>query len=283
MAAAMRVASMQAHWGPAMSTPGMSAALVEIGRTKAPDGATQITYQLTGSGFRPGEKLELLRWPLDSRTEAVMGGLLLNPKGVVVCGSSEAVPGSRPNATAQTPPTGSGATPNPNPQTPPAPPSCTLTMKPNQPVEIQTAAAPAEAIRVALVGEDHRNGAAVAAVPFPIVNQDKGCKLQVLLGTKNAAMVLLEGSGFPPNSSLKLDTTTSGDTRTVTAKTNPDGNLAVAVLSGTQGQDAGDTTVRYAGILHNPSLQTSATPPPADPDCAPSVTFPWGKGSYKPQ
>lgn len=96
-------------------------------------------------------------------------------------------------------------------------------------------------------------------------------------------MVLLEGTGFPPNSSLQLDTITSGDSRTVTAKTNQEGKLVVAILSGAQGHDAGDTTVRYAGILHTPSLQTPATIPPADPGCAPSVTFSWGKGSYKPQ
>ncbi len=50
---ALRLASVEAHWGPEMDSPGVSLAVTEVKRTKTPEGATQITWQMTGSGFAP--------------------------------------------------------------------------------------------------------------------------------------------------------------------------------------------------------------------------------------
>ncbi|MGB9032372.1 MAG: hypothetical protein WCC27_19765, partial [Acidobacteriaceae bacterium] len=83
--AAMRLATMEAGWGPTMDSPGLSIALAEVKRTKTPDGLTQITYQITGSGFAPGERLLLMRWPLNSEAQTMMGGIQFNAKGVAVC------------------------------------------------------------------------------------------------------------------------------------------------------------------------------------------------------
>lgn len=271
----MRLAGLQARWGPPMSTPGLSITLNEVGRTKTAEGTTQLRYQISGSGFTPGEKLSLVRWPLDTSAQTLMGGIGFDAKGVAVCapaGASSAAP-----AAAAPTPNGAAATP-----AVPPPPSCTSTMHPNQPVEIQTTAAQGEAVRVALIGEDRRHGAATSVVPFPIAGQDKGCKLQVLLGVKNAGLVLVEGTGFPPDTSVNLESITLGQTRTMNPKTNAEGKLVVMVLpAAPPGTTAGETTVRFAGVNHPPSLKTPATPPPADPGCAPSVTFHWGKGTYK--
>lgn len=267
--AAMRLASIEARWGPEMSTPGMSIALAEAGRTKTADGATQITYRMTGTGFSSGERLTLVRWPLGEAAVHVMSGLTVDSSGNVVCGAASAAaatpsaPGAAPAATLA--------------------PACTQTMQANQPVEIQATAAQGEALRVALVGDTEKNGAATSVVPFPLAQQDQGCRLQVMLGVKDAAMVLVEGTGFPPNTSLKVDTVTSGDTRTVHPKTNGDGRMVFAVLPEAKGQDSGQTTVTFAGVLHTPSLETDKNPPAPDPSCKPSVQFPWGKDSYKPQ
>src|ERR1700744_3151329 len=62
--AAMRLATMQARWGPGMSTPGLSIALTETGRVKTTDG-TKITYRITGTGFTADDKMMLVRWPLN--------------------------------------------------------------------------------------------------------------------------------------------------------------------------------------------------------------------------
>jgi hypothetical protein len=270
----LRLASAQARWGPEMSTPGMAIALVETGRTKAADGSTDIAYHITGAGFSPGESLTLVRWPLNAGAENVMSGIRLDANGTAVCGAAAAAPAA-PNAP--------GADTSAGAASAPKTPACTTKMQANQPVEVHATVAAGEAVRVALVGETEKNGAAVTKVPFPIENENGGCKLQVILGVQDAAMVLIEGTGFPPGAPLKLDSTTAGQTRTLHPKSNPDGRMVAADLSAIKGQDNGQTTVTFAGVTHNPSLETDKNPPAPDPTCKPSVTFAWGTGSYKVQ
>jgi hypothetical protein len=286
--AAMRLASMQAHWGPDMDSPGLTIALKEVRRAKMAQG-TSITYQITGSGFSPDEKLMLVRWPLNSEAQSVMSGLSFDAKGVAVC--SEAAPGQpatpAPDAPAQAPAPASGlsAAPAPNAGNAPPesslPPSCGITMKPQQPIEIQTTAAPAEAIRVAIMAGDRKHGAAAYAVPFPIESTDKGCKLDVILSMKDAAMVLIEGTGFPPNTPLKLSATTGTDTRDLHPRTNAEGRIVVPLLTGAKGQTTGETTVKFAGLNRQPTLDTAKEAAQPDVDCAPAVSFHWGEGTYK--
>lgn len=287
--AALRIANLTARWGPAMSTPGVAISLVEAGRTKTAAGATQLTYRISGSGFRAGERLNLVRWPLGDSVRPAMSGIVLNAQGIAVCGGPEPVQ-APPSAQPATSATGS-STPPQQPASQPLPPSCADTLQANQPIEIQATAAPGEAIRVALIGEDRSNGAAAQAVPFPIANTDRSCSLQVLLGMKTADMVVVEGTGFPPNSAIRLETVTGTNTRTLNAKTDAAGKMAMAVLPAVAGQTSGTTTVRYAGVVApttagaTPTTTAPATPPaaPADGSCAPAVSFPWGPNSYKPQ
>lgn len=288
----MRLATMEAGWGPTMDSPGLSIALAEVKRTKTPDGLTQITYQITGSGFAPGERLLLMRWPLNSEAQTMMGGIQFNAKGVAVCTApAQATPApagaATPDAAARAAAPAGGLSPAPAPNTGSGhtaaapPPSCTDTMQPQQPVEIAVTAAPGEAIRVALMSEDRKHGAANNAVPFPVENTDKGCNLEVILGMKDAALVLIEGTGFPPNTPLKLDVVTGANTRELHPRAAANGQIVVPLLTGAKGQTSGQTTVRFAGVNHTPSLQTSTTPPAPDSECAPAVSFPWGAGSYK--
>jgi hypothetical protein len=289
--AAMRLATLEAGWGPGMDSPGLSIALAEVKRTKTTDGSTQITYQITGTGFAPDERLLLVRWPLNSEAQTVMRGIGFGAKGIAVCTApAQAAPSpaaATPDATtpAASPASGLSAAPSPSggstPQRTALPPNCTDTMQPEQPVEFAVTAAPGEPIRVALMSEDRKHGAANNAIPFPVDNADKGCKLQVVLGMKDAALVLIEGTGFPPNTALKLDAITGANTRELHPKAAADGRIVVPVLTGAKGQTSGQTTVRFAGVNHTPSLQTSTAPPAPDPDCAPAVSFPWGEGSYK--
>lgn len=262
---AVRLASLQANWGAATSTPGLSMSLVEVGRTKTADGATQISYHVTASGFTPGDTLSLVRWPLDSEAHGVVSGLTLTPDGTAICPA----PSPAPSGDAPAPPSAASA------------PSCTTIMKPNDPVVIQTIVGLGEPIRVALTDDNRRRGAATTTIPFPIANEDHGCRLQIILGLRDASMVLVEGTGFPPKTPLKITSIIGDNVRTLKPVTNPDGHFIVVDLAGAKGQDSGTATVRFAGITHMPSLEDSKTPPPPDPTCAPSITFPWGKGAYK--
>jgi hypothetical protein len=282
--AAMRLAALQAHWGPQMSTPGLSIEMKELARTKTPEG-TQLQYQITGTGFAPTDKLMLLRWPLNGAAKVMMGGIAFNAKGVAVCNDT---PGAQALADAATKlnaaPTPNAAA-NPGSTTPQftPPPSCATLMKAAEPVEIETTAAPGEVIRVALVTEDRKRAAEASAIPFPIENADKGCKLQVMLSVKDAGLVLLDGEGFPPNTPLKLEASTATSSRELHPRSNAEGKIMVPLLTGEQGKTSGVTTVKFTGISREPTLDTPKEEATQAPECAPSVSYPWGEGSYKPE
>jgi hypothetical protein len=282
--AALRLAALQAHWGPQMSTPGLSIAMKELGRTKTATG-TQIRYEITGSGFAPADKLMMVRWPLDGSAKAVMGGIGIDAKGIAICNDVSGAQALADAASKLNAPNEPGA-PATTGSAPPAftpPPSCKTTMEAAQPVEIETTAASGEAIRVALVTEDRKRAAEASAIPFPIESVDKGCKLGVVLSVNDAGLVLLNGEGFPPNTELNLLASTGSAQRELHPRSNGQGKIIVPLLTGEQGKTSGTTTVKFTGVHREPTLDTpkeEATPSPA---CAPSVSYPWGDGSYKPE
>lgn len=230
-----QLAIAQNNWGPKSSAPGMSLTLKEVSRTQTPSG-TQITYQISGVGFTPDMKLTLLRWPLNAGVTTVMDGIVVDAKGMAVCGGADAG-------------------------------SCSKTMKANDPVEITTTAAKGEAVRVALVAADKKHGAAVSAIPFPVEATDKGCKLDMILGTKNAEMVLISGEGFKSHdSTFTAGSETFGEKRPLSAGPNAEGRFTVAMTPWVANHDNGDTVVY---------VQSAA--------CTTTISFHWGKDTYKPE
>ena len=258
----MRVASAMANWGPKASSPGITMTMKEMSREKEAAG-TMITYRLTATGFTPGTRLTLLRWPLNQGVAPVMNGIVIDASGTAVCGPpaptlsalSAADPGS-PTASAAGSGAGGSSTSNV--------PGCTKTMRPNAPVEITVTAAGGEPIRVGLLAEDKKSGAAASAVPFPIMGENKGCKLQVLLGAKDAELVLIEGDGFKPDVPFTAGTESFGEKTSLAAKPDAQGHFVAALTPYVQGHDSGDTVIYYQSD-----------------SCTPTVSFHWGKGSYK--
>lgn len=241
-----RVARAQANWGPAESAPGMSLQLKEMSRAKTATG-TEITYQLTGKGFTPDMRFTLVRWPLNQNITQVMSGIVIDATGTAVCGAGAPALQTAPVEAAQVP-------------------SCTKTIKPGTPIQITTTAAKGEAVRVALAAADHQHGAAVSLVPFPIEGENQGCKLQVLLGSKDAELVLVEGDGFKQDATYTLGTESWNEKHPLAVKINPQGHFVAALTPWAPNHDIGDTVVYY---------QSST--------CTPTVSFHWGKDTYKPE
>ena len=227
-----QLAVAQNKWGPADSAPGMSLTLKEAGRAKTSDG-TAITYQIQGAGFTPDTKLTLLRWPLNQNVTPVMDGIVVDSTGTAVCQGPQAG-------------------------------SCGKTMKANQPVEVTATVAKGEAVRVALVAADKQHGAAVSLVPFPYASEDKGCKLEVIRGSKDDELVLIQGDGFTSTTNFTAGSESFGEKRPMGAKPNAQGHFVVAMTPWVTGHDDGDTVV-YA--------QSDA--------CSPTLSFHWGKDTYK--
>ncbi len=227
-----RLAAAQNNWGVNDSAPGMSLALKEISRTKTPDG-TQITYQLQGTGFTADMKLSLMRWPLNQGVAKVMDGIIVNPQGIAICDGLQSS-------------------------------SCSKTLQAKAPVEVTATVAKGEAVRVALISDDKKHGAAVSLVPFPIATDDKGCKLQVIRGSKNDELVLIQGDGFTSADNFVAGSETFGEKKELGARPNAHGHFVVAMTPWVSGHDEGDTVI-YA--------QTAA--------CSPTLSFHWGKDAYK--
>jgi hypothetical protein len=245
----IRIASAQAKWGPAASAQGMALNLKEVNREKTASG-TSITWQLTGVGFTPNMQLTLVRWPLNQNVAPVMSGITVDASGTAICSGTPATP----------------ATPAPDTKTQPQAPSCTSTTKAGAPVEVTATAAKGEAIRVALVASDQKSGAAVSLVPFPLEGEDKGCKLSVIRGSKDDELVLLKGEGFKQDATYTLGTEAAGVKHPLNVKLTPQGTFIAAMTPWVPNQESGDTVVYYQ----------SAT-------CTPTVSFHWGKDTYKPE
>jgi hypothetical protein len=232
MQAASQLVRNEAHWGPLTSTPGTVLSMKEVSRQSTPQGA-EITYTLSASGFAPGDSLKLLRWPLDGNLQLVTDGLTVDGLGQVIC----------PSLTKG---------------------DCLKTVPPGAAVKITTTASEGEAIRVA-VADDARKHAATYVVPFAVSASDHGCELEMLLGIKNAGLVLVEGHGFPANTPVELDSSSYGEKRQIKTTTDANGSLAVGILPGVSNHPTGQTTVHYSGAT-----------------CSPTLTFNWGEGTYKP-
>lgn len=251
-----RIATAQANWGPAISAPGMSVELKETGRKQTPAG-TQVTYQITGKGFTPDMQLTLVRWPLNQPVIKVMSGIAINADGTAVC-ATPAASATTPTAAA---PAAAAPPTDPNPA-----PSCAKTITPGTPITITTTAAKGEALRVGLVTPDRKHGAAVSLVPFPIEGEDRGCKISVILGAKDAELVLVSGEGFQKDATYTLGYESYGEKHPLSATINPQGHFIAAITPWAPGHDSGDTVAYY---------QSST--------CTPTVSFHWGKDTYKPQ
>jgi hypothetical protein len=227
-----QIAVAQNKWGPKDSSPGMSLSLKETGRTKTATG-TQITYHLEGTGFTPDMKLTLLRWPLNSAVTTVMDGISVDAAGTAVCGGVEAG-------------------------------SCGKTLQAKAPVEVTATVAKGEAVRVALVASDKKHLAAVSLVPFPIASEDKGCKLEVIRGSKDNELVLVEGDGFTSTTNFAAGSESFGEKHPIGTKPDANGHFVVAMTPWVAGHDDGDTVI-YA--------QSDA--------CSPTLSFHWGKNTYQ--
>jgi hypothetical protein len=241
----VRLATSQANWGPPSSTPGIVLTLKETGRTKT-DAGTQITYRLVGTGFTPEMRLTLLRWPLNQRVTPVMNDIMMDESGTAVCAGTALAATAKPENAA------SDAL------------ACGKRMQPKAPVEITTTAAKGEAVRVALISPELKRGAAVSLVPFPVMSEDKGCKLQMMLGSKDAELVLIEGDGFKPNVPFTMGSETFGVKKPMETKLDAQGHFVAAIAPYVAGHDSGDTVVFF---------QSDA--------CTPTFSFHWGKDSYK--
>lgn len=133
-------------------------------------------------------------------------------------------------------------------------------------LELISAGSKGEPVRYALYSEQQGVVAMGRLIVNPIESEDKGCHLQAILGVGGAEVVLVEGTGFAPKSSIELSSGDSGKPQTATFKTDASGRLETAVVLVRASQTHG----------------TAAISAKSD-SCAPAITFDWGRETYKVQ
>jgi hypothetical protein len=230
--ATTQLARNEAAWGPARSTPGTSLQMVEAGRKSTPQGL-EITYTFVAKGFKPSDNLRLIQWPLDQNLKVLNTGLSLDGQGQLIC-----------------PAITQG--------------DCLSSMQPGDAVKFSTTAARGEALRLAVFDDTTKQHTETTLIPFPLLYTGKSCQLEVMLGVRNAALVLLEGVGFSPSKTLQIQATTGGENHPVTTTTSAKGQLLAALMPVVANKTSGVTTLSYDG----------------GPGCSPKLSFPWGEGSY---
>lgn len=126
-------------------------------------------------------------------------------------------------------------------------------------------AARGEATRVILATADGKFMVPGTVVPFPIVSQDKSCRLEIRLATLDAEAILIYADGLPPNTEVPFESNSAGDVTQNKFTSNAQGHAAAADQPYVDGKDSG---------VVKETLTTKG--------CSVSVEIPWGKGSYHP-
>ena len=210
-------------WGPEMTTQGMMLTLVE--RQRSSDG---VTYTLKAVGAPMDKPFVLLTWTLgDAGPKKLMYGVTLGANGEALCGNLEG--------------------------------PCRES-QPGDLVMLRFQTEPGEPVRVALMAPDNSAKLLAEEMPMPLVANDGRCRLRGVLLAKNAEVVLVEGTGFPPATPMTVTSVSNGETRTDTKRTDQDGYFLMANLPKTPGTESGEMKMTVKSQ-----------------SCAPTLTVAWGQ------
>jgi len=146
------------------------------------------------------------------------------------------------------------------------PETCGDSSKPNDPVEPILLAAKGEPKRFGLISSDGQNKAFVSVTPFPIEGKDRGCSVDVTLLLAHGEAVLIHGAGFQSNATVNVVTQSENEKASGDLKSDSNGEVYYIELPYVKGKTDGQAQV---------TLTSQA--------CAPSVSYKWGKNTYRMQ
>lgn len=133
-------------------------------------------------------------------------------------------------------------------------------------LEVIAAGAMGEPARYALYSDKDGIAAMGRVIVNPIQSDDKVCHLQVIRAVGGAEFVLVEGTGFAPNSTVMLSDENNGKSQTAKFKTDGNGRLETAVI-----------------LIKPDHMQGTVTVTMKSDSCAPAVQFNWGRDTYQVQ
>ena len=130
----------------------------------------------------------------------------------------------------------------------------------DKPVSLPLRPAPGEPMRVGLVSTDGTVKIFASIVPIPLEGKDHGCHISATLLTRNAEVVMFEGSGFQPGADVEVDSVSGKEVRKQAKQADERGNFMTVDLPFVEGQSHGNVKM---------TLKSGK--------CSPSVTVGWGK------
>lgn len=211
-------------WGPKSSTPGASLAIqpgIQQGQV--------MKFRLVSAGAPRDVTYSIIAWPVTQKGPSeVLRGVTLNDSGLAICAGR--------------------------------PGTCGSPDKPDDPIDLALRPASGEPVRLGLVSVDGKTKAFAKLVPVPLRGEDKGCGIEATLLTPGGEAVLIEGTGFPPNSDIAMDSESGDERHSAKGKVDSEGRYSSALLPYRRSVTQGTTNV---------ALKSGT--------CAPSVNVTWGR------
>jgi hypothetical protein len=221
--AVSNLVNMHDAWGPKASTPNTHLVIKESARS-----GQLIKFRLYAEGIAKDGIYSIVTWPVTQKGPSQsLAGVTLDASGLAIC--------------AGTPGTCGGD-------------------KPNDPIDLTVQPIPGEPLRLGLVSQDGATKVFAKVVPIPLSSEDRGCAVEGVLLTPAAEVVLIEGSGFPANGELEMESDSEGERHGDKKKADADGRYVTAMLPYKQGSPRGTLKV---------ILKSAA--------CSPSIKVPWGR------
>ncbi|MHB8486558.1 MAG: hypothetical protein ACYDCM_12660 [Candidatus Acidiferrales bacterium] len=134
------------------------------------------------------------------------------------------------------------------------------------PLDLGVIAAKGEPKRFSLVSDDGQSKAFFYVIPFPVKGTDQGCSIEETLLLQHAEAVLLQGSGFPADSTVHVKASSETEMHEGDLKADASGDVSTVLLPFVKGKTDGTGNVTF-------SSQT----------CSPSLKYQWGLHSYQEQ
>jgi len=221
--AVSNLVKMHDAWGPKASSPNTRLTIKESARV-----GQLIKFRLYAEGLSKDGIYTIVIWPVTQKGPSKnLAGVTLDESGLAVCAGKPGTCGGD---------------------------------KPNDPIDLTVQPVPGEPLRLGLVSEDGATKVFAKVVPIPLRGEDRGCAVEGVLLTPGTELVLIEGSGFPANAELQMDSDSEGERHGEKKKADADGRYASAMLPYKKGVTRGTLRV---------TLKSA--------DCSPSIKVPWGK------
>ena len=140
------------------------------------------------------------------------------------------------------------------------PEQCGSSDKKDDPVEFTFLPVKGEIYREALVSEDGNTKVFFAIIPDPIISTDKGCTIEAIRIQPKFETAMLRGKGFKANENLLFTAKSYEEEHQLQVKADNNGEFVMSLMPFVKGKESGKTDLKLKGA-----------------NCAPSISFEWGK------